>query len=169
MHIYHRHRGNRAIVSGLVLTQNFSTRRLLDCTRSTPPRPPVGLRVAAAAGAPVGGVNVRTSPGLLAVAGLPPVEGPVSVGPARILASLSATEGPVEAPATLGGGGAEPGFVCNGGGCLLASVRRRAGYMQCIVSLQCRYLVQPLTPTNQRVISASALYSVVQGEAVADR
>ena len=60
----------------------------------------------ATAGVLVGGVKVLTSPGFL---GLPPGEGPVAVGPARILASLSATEGPVEAPATLGGGaGVEP-------------------------------------------------------------
>ncbi len=89
------------------------TEHLDDRTRSAAPRPSAGLCVAAAAaaGAPDGGVKVRTSPGFLEVVGLPPGEGPVPVGPARILASLSATEGPVEAPATLGGGGAEPGFV----------------------------------------------------------
>lgn len=59
-------------------------------------------------GALVGGVKVRTRPGLV---GLPPGEGPVPPVPARILASLSATEGPVDVPAACCGAGVGPAVV----------------------------------------------------------
>ena len=59
-------------------------------------------------GALVGGVKVRTRPGLV---GLPPGEGPVPPVPARILASLSATEGPVDVPVACCGAGVGPAVV----------------------------------------------------------
>lgn len=61
-------------------------------------------------GALVGGVKVRTRPGFFPGVGLPPGDGPVPPDPARILASRSATEGPVDVPAALGGAGVGTAF-----------------------------------------------------------
>lgn len=83
-----------------------------------PPRPPPGLCVTTV-GALVGGVKVRTSPGLLAPVGLPPGVGSAPPGPARILASRSATEGPAEVLTALdgvevGAGGSSRGEIEDG-------------------------------------------------------
>lgn len=90
--------GDSQIVPG---NSKSPPRRVVPSGRTHPPRPPPGLCVITV-GALVGGVKVRTSPGLVALVGLPPGAGSAPPGPARILASLSATEGPVVVLAALG-------------------------------------------------------------------
>lgn len=79
-----------------------------------PPRSPVGLCVSTL-GAVAGGVNVRTIPGFFVGAEVPAGEAPAPPEPARILASLSATEEPMEAPDAFCGAGV--GAAVFRGGC----------------------------------------------------